>query len=166
MRWGWAFLHEWNCGKFIIEYHMILWADTSCTGIEDQCNTACVKGWVTEGTPVRERGSHFGGPVPSALCKRLFKMYIEQKRVWYVFTGMVSCFTPCSLDSGVLPSRSTYKLLTRSSIALNAKGQNIESTICGHIFMPGRSKVCAHCVGILFLFSIIPFWWWAPTPQM
>ena len=37
--------------------------------------------------------------------------------------------------------------------------------ICDHILMSCSNRTLAPCVSCLFLFSKIPFWWCAPTPQ-
>ena len=49
--------------------------------------------------------------------------------------------------------------------AVNGKDQNISSIMFGHMRLPCKRRVRPPVVRILFLFSIIPFWWCAPTPQ-
>ena len=116
-------------------------------------------------TPIRKRGSHFGGPAPPALCKLASNAYIGQKRVWKDFTGISSKYTPFKIEDGVRPLWYTCRPLCLSETSLMTNGPNNLSKICGHILIPCRSSVHVLFVRSLFLFSAIPFWWWVPTPQ-
>ena len=110
-------------------------------------------------------GSHLSGPIPPALCNPLSRTQHRQNNVWNDLAGIFSIWTPWKIDSGVVPSRLMVRLFIYSAAALNAKGQSIESIICGKILIPWSKSVCAIWVSCLFLFSMMPLWWWVPTPQ-
>ncbi len=145
---------------------MWYWGETCAVfGLKTRATLPAWKEECPRYTPMRDLGSHLGGPGPPVDWSRWSKTKTGQKRVWKFFTGIVSRLTPYMVDSGVWPSELTWREFIRSAMAFIANGQKKESIICGQCLMPCNRRVHALRVSCLFLFSMMPFWWCASTPQ-
>ena len=165
MWWDCSCFHSWYRCEVIVKDNMVLWADMSSGWVVDKCNASSVKRRVSKiytniwyWFPFWQ--SNWTRIVESTVQNVTWTEHCVKGFYWYVFN-----VNSIELDSGVWPSVSMWRLFILSAAAFIANGQNIWSTIWGHILMLCNKRTLAVWVSCLFLFLTIPFQWCAPTLQ-
>ena len=96
-------------------------------------------------------------------CSAASRTKTGQPNGWK-YSSFVLCFTLANFSSADVPPFS-LALFAISHSFFRAKGQRLEDAASGHHCIACRRLVLAPSHRSLILFSAIPFWWWAPTPQ-